>query len=151
MSPATQFMLHTDSDLPVRASATGTDVTVTSQLAHGDGQTESYVPTYQEGRQPSPKGITYQEGNARALLILHTGRNRDSILIDNAGSPVPAQCFNITLGRGCTTAVQEAMILYNWIYSFITRQFQHKRSQMSLKILYRDMRGRGGKNGFSLP
>ena len=62
----------------VRASAFEIDVTVTSQLARGDGRTESYVPTYQEGRQPSSKIITYQEGNARALLILHT--HRDSIL-----------------------------------------------------------------------
>ena len=59
------------SNKQVRASATDSDVTVTSQLARGDGRTESYVPTYQEGRQHPFKIITYQEGNARALPILH--------------------------------------------------------------------------------
>ena len=54
---------------PLRASATETDVTVTSQLARGDGRTESYVPTYQEGRWPSLKIITYQEGNGHIAYL----------------------------------------------------------------------------------
>ena len=69
--------------ISLRASATGTDVTVTSQLARGDGRTESYVPTYQEGRQHSSKIFAYQEGNTRALLILHTYRGSRQCCILN--------------------------------------------------------------------
>ena len=47
----------------LRASAIEIDVSVTFELARGDGRTESYVPrksTYQSLGQHSPKNITYQ-------------------------------------------------------------------------------------------